>query len=128
MVGLLLRTAIAAFGMWLASQILPGMRFESGGTLAAAAFLLGIANGVVRPLLVVITLPITIVTLGLFLLVINAAMLGGVAALLPGFALDGFATALLGALIVSVTGWFASNFVGSDGRLERVGVVKGRRR
>lgn len=128
MVGLVLRTAIVAFGMWLASQMLSGMRFESGGTLAAAAILLGIANAVVRPLVVVITLPITIVTLGLFLLVINAAMLAGVAALLPGFALDGFGTALLAALIVSVTGWFASNFVGSDGRVERVVVVKARRR
>src|SRR5262245_18882891 len=78
----LLRTAISALGLWLADQLLAGISFDGTRTLVAAALLLGVANAVVKPLAVVLTLPITLLTLGLFLLVINAAMLGLVAALL----------------------------------------------
>ena len=118
MVGFLLRMAISAVGLWLAQQIVPGIDVANAGTLIAAAFLLGIANAVVRPVLFILTLPITIVTLGLFLLVINAAMLGLVALLLPGFHIAGFWAAVFGALIVAVTGWLASWFIGSRGRVE----------
>lgn len=118
MVGFLLRMAISALGLWLAEQIVPGIDVANAGTLIAAAFLLGIANAVVRPVLFILTLPITIVTLGLFLLVINAAMLGLVALLLPGFHIAGFWAALFGALIVAITGWFASWFIGPRGRVE----------
>ena len=96
--------AIVALGLWLATQILPGLHFDSAGTLLAAALLLGIVNAIVRPIAVVLTLPLTLLTLGLFLLVINAAMLGLVALLLGGFQISGFWTALGGSLIVSVTG------------------------
>jgi putative membrane protein len=75
-------------------------------------------NAIVRPIAVVLTFPITIVTLGLFLLVINAAMLALVAALLPGLHVAGFRAALLGALIVSIIGWIGSFFVGSRARVE----------
>lgn len=102
----LLRLAIGAFGLWIAAHIVPGMRIEGGGTLVAAAFLLGLMNAVVRPVAVVLTLPLTIVTLGLFLLVVNAAMLGLVAALLDGFRLDDFWAALFGSIVVSLVGWF----------------------
>ena len=71
-----------------------------------------------RPLLVLLTLPITILSLGLFLLVINAAMLALVAALLDGFSLSGFGSALLGSIVVSLTGWIASWYVGGSGRIE----------
>jgi putative membrane protein len=77
-----------------------------------------VVNAFVRPLVVLLTFPITVVTLGLFLWVINAAMLGLVAALLDGFTLSGLGAALLGALIVSCTGWIASWYVGSSGRFE----------
>ena len=76
MTGFLLRVAIVALGLWLATHILPGLFFEGPGTLLAAALLLGIVNAIVRPIAVVLTLPLTLLTLGLFLLVINAAMLG----------------------------------------------------
>lgn len=100
MTGFLLRVAIVALGLWLATQILPGLYFEGPGTLLAAALLLGIVNAIVRPIAVVLTLPLTLLTLGLFLLVINAAMLGLVAALLSGFQISGFWSAVGGALIV----------------------------
>ncbi len=116
--GFLLRTAISALGLWLAAKLVPGMVIEGGGTLLAAALLLGLANALVRPVIVILTIPITLVTLGLFLLVINAAMLGLVAALLEDFALRGFGSALLGSMVVSLTGWLASQYIGPSGGFE----------
>jgi len=118
MPGFLVRMVISAMGLWIASELVPGMEITGMGTLVAAAFLLGIVNAVVRPLILILTFPITIVTLGLFLLVINAAMLGLVAWLLDGFMLDGFLAAVAGSLVVSATGWFASWYIGPRGRFE----------
>ncbi len=118
MPGFLIRTLINALGLWLASALVPGITFTSSGSLLVAAVLLGIVNAVVRPVLVLLTLPITILTVGLFLLVINAAMLGLVAALLQGFTIRGFFSALAGAVIVSITSWFASWYIGPRGRVE----------
>ena len=118
--------AITALGLWLAASIVPGMRIQGTGTLVAAALLLGVVNAVVRPVVVVLTLPATLLTLGLFLLVVNAAMLGLVAALLEEFQLSGFAAALLGSIVVSLTGWVASSFVGPTGRFELIVVERKR--
>ena len=106
----LLRAAFAALGFWLASQVVPGISIEGAGTLAGAALLLGVVNAIVRPVLLVLTLPITILTLGLFLFVLNAAMFGLVAYFLDGFHVAGFVPALLGALVVSIISWFGSAF------------------
>jgi putative membrane protein len=116
--GFLLRLAIGAFGLWLAAQIVPGMTISGAGTLVAAAFLLGAVNALVRPIVILLTLPITIVTLGVFLLVVNAMMLGLVAALLPNFQLGGLLSAVLGSIVVSLTGWVASWYVGPRGRVD----------
>jgi putative membrane protein len=124
MIGFAIRLGITALGLWLAQQIVPGIQITGTGTLVAAALLLGIVNAVVRPLALFFTLPITVLTLGLFLLVVNAAMFGLVAALLDGFHVAGFAAALLGSLVVSLTSWVASWYVGPKGRLE-VLVVRG---
>jgi putative membrane protein len=118
MTGFLLRVAIVALGLWLATYILPGLYFEGPGTLLAAALLLGIVNAIVRPIAVLLTLPLTLLTLGLFLIVINAAMLGLVALLLSGFQISGFWTAVGGALIVSLTSWVASGLIGNNGKVE----------
>jgi putative membrane protein len=118
MTGFLLRVAIVALGLWLATYILPGLSFDGPSTLLAAALLLGIVNAVIRPVAVVLTLPLTLLSLGLFLLVINAAMLGLVALLLSGFSISSFWTALGGALIVSLTGWVASGLIGNNGKVE----------
>ena len=118
--GFLLRVLISAFGIWLASEIVPGVHVDETGTIFAAGLLLGVVNAIVRPILTIVTLPITILTLGLFLLVINAAMLGLVARLLPGFHVDGFGPALLGSLLVGLTGWIASWYIGPSGRVEAI--------
>jgi putative membrane protein len=125
--GFLLRTLFSTLGLWLAAKLLSGMHFDRDLTLLLAAVLLGVVNAVVRPLLVVLTFPITILTLGLFLLVVNAAMLGLVAWLLDGFSLEGFGTALVASLIVGFTGWVGSWFIGPRGRVE-VMVVRGEAR
>jgi putative membrane protein len=119
MTGFLLRAVIAGFGLWIATRWVDGFRIDDSTTLLFAALLLGIVNGFVRPIAIVLTFPITVVTLGLFLLVINAAMLGLVAWFLPGFHIASFWPALLGALIVGLTGWIGSWFIGSKG-LERI--------
>jgi putative membrane protein len=121
MVGFLLRAAISALGLWVATLVLPGISFESPGKLAIAALLLGIVNAIVRPIAFVLTLPLTIVTLGLFLFVLNAAMVGLVARLVPGFTISGFWTAMGAAAIVWVVSWLGSSLIGSKGRLERIG-------
>jgi len=118
MTGFLLRVAIVALGLWLATYILPGLHFDSAGYLLAAALLLGIVNAIVRPIAVILTLPLTLLTLGFFLLVVNAAMLGLVALLLSGFQISSFWTAVGGALIVSITGWIASGLIGNNGKVE----------
>ena len=88
--------------MWAASVLLPNLHFAGPGTLVVAGLLLGLANAVLRPVLVILTLPLTLVTLGLFLLVINAAMVWLVAWVLPGMVVHGFLTAVLTAVTVSV--------------------------
>ncbi len=118
MQGFVLRMIIAAIGLAAASLLVPGMEITSVGTLLGAAILLGLANAIIRPLVILFTLPITIVTLGLFILVINAAMLGLVAWVLDGFMLSGFFAALFGSIIVSLTSWIASIYIGPTGRVE----------
>jgi len=118
MIGFLLRMAISAFALWVASAIVPGMTIVGTPTLLAAALLLGVVNAVLRPLAILLTLPFTILTLGLFILVVNAAMLGLVAALLDGMTLSGFGAALLGSLVVSFVSSAVSWTIGPSGRFE----------
>ena len=118
MQGFVLRLLAAALGLWLASELVPGIEVRGGATLVLAALLLGIVNAVVRPVAIVLTLPLSILTLGLFLLVVNAGMLGLVAWLLDGFSVSGFWSALFGSLAVSLTSWLASRFIGPRGRVE----------
>jgi putative membrane protein len=112
-----LRAAVAALGLWLASEWVDGLSFASGGTVILAAVLLGIVNALVRPLTILLTLPFTIVTLGLFLLVVNALMLGLVAAMLDGFQIASFWDAFWGAIIVSIVSWIGSALLGPKGEI-----------
>ena len=118
MVGFLLRAAITALGLWVASELLSGMTFDAPSKLILAAVVLGVVNAVVRPLAFILTLPITVVTLGLFLLVLNAGMVALVAWLIPGFQVSGFWTAVGAAVIVSLVSWAASSAIGTNGRIE----------
>ena len=98
----LVHWAITAFSLWLASKIFKGLKFDDGRSLLVSALLLGFANAIVRPLLFWLTLPITIVTFGLFLLVINALVLLLVAALVRGFHISGFWTAFFASIFLGV--------------------------
>lgn len=118
MQGIVLRMLIAMLGLFLASSLVPGVSIEGTGTFILAAVLLGIVNGVVRPIAFILTLPLTIVTLGLFLLVLNAAMFGLVAAMLDNFSVSGFWSAVFGALIVGITSTLSSWYIGPEGRYE----------
>ena len=118
MTGFILRGLIAALGLWAASEMFDGIVINSALTLIIAGLLLGVVNAIVRPIAVVLSLPALLLTVGLFLLVINAAMLGLVALLLPGFKIYGFWTAVGGAIVVSLVSWIASWFIGSRGRVE----------
>lgn len=116
--GIIIRTLITMLGLLLASKLVPGVWIEGAGSFILAALLLGLVNGFVRPIMFVLTLPLTIITLGLFIFVLNAAMFGLVAAFLDNFNIAGFWSALFGALIVSITSTVASWFIGPEGRYE----------
>ncbi len=118
MIGLMLRVVTVALGLWLATKLISGIEVQEGWTLLAAALLLAIVNAVVRPIAIVVTLPLSILTLGFFLLMINGAMLGLVSWLLDGFEIAGFWSALFGSVVISVTGRLASGFIGPRGRVE----------
>ena len=127
--GFITRVLITGLGLWLAATIVPGITVAGWKSLLAAAIVLGIVNAIVRPVLIVLTLPITLVTLGLFLLVVNGLSFALAAALVPGFHVASLGGAILGSLVVGVTGWFANSFVGSSGRIERIHriEIRGRR-
>jgi putative membrane protein len=118
MAGFIIRTLITMLGLYLASVIVPGVSIDGTGSLILAALLLGIANGFIRPIAFILTLPLTIVTLGLFMFVLNAAMFGLVAAMLDNFTVAGFWSAIFGAIIVSITSTIASWYIGPNGRYE----------
>jgi putative membrane protein len=116
--GFIARVFITAFGLWMADSLLAGMRFDGVFTLWLAAVLLGIVNGVVRPIVILLTLPITLLTLGLFLFVVNGAMVMLVAWIMPAFHLEGLGSAIFASVIVGLTGWAANAFVGPRGTVE----------
>jgi putative membrane protein len=102
------RVLAVAFALLVAAEFVPGLSITGLGTALGAAVILGILNALIRPVLIILTLPVTILTLGLFIFVINAALLSSVAFLLPGFAVADFWSALLGSLIVSVVSWIVN--------------------
>jgi putative membrane protein len=118
--GFLIRMAITTLGIWLAARWISGISFDDEATLIGAALLLGIVNAVVRPVLVFMTLPITLLSLGLFLWVVNGAMIGLVAWMLPGFVVDGLWSAMLASVVIGLTGWVGNAFIGDSGRYEIV--------
>lgn len=105
---ILLVWILNAIALWLVAALVPGVQVEDPLHAFIAAVVLGLVNALVKPLLVILTLPITVLTLGLFLLVINALLFWGVGSLLPGFHVDGFWWAMLGALVYSVLTWALS--------------------
>lgn len=118
--GFVLRTLICMLGLYLASTLVDGVSISGLGSFMIAAVLLGLVNAIVRPILLVLTLPFTIVTLGLFIFVVNAAMFGLVAAFISHFHVAGFWPAVFGSIIVSITSTIASWYIGPNGKIEVV--------
>ena len=115
--GFLIRAVVNALAIWLATEIVPGLEAGSVTTVVVAALVLGLVNAIVRPVLLVLTLPLTLVTLGLFLFVLNALCLWLTSAVVPGFDVRGFWPAFWGALIVSALSWIVNGFVSDRGRV-----------
>jgi putative membrane protein len=118
MLGFFIRAALVALGLWLATVWVQGVSIDTPSTLVLAGILLGVVNSIVRPIAILLTLPMTILTLGLFLLVINAGMVGLVAWMLPGMHVAGFVPAFWTAILVSLVSIVGSWFVGGKGRVE----------
>ncbi len=109
----LVQWAITALSLWVASLIFRGLKFDSTSALVVSALLLGLANALVKPLLIVLTLPLTLLTFGLFLLVINALMVLLVSALVRGFKVSGFWTAFFASIFVSILSIAVGSLVNS---------------
>src|SRR5262245_4890260 len=107
----LIHTLVLAIALWVTANVVSGVTVVSWSSLALAAVVLGAVNAVVRPILVILTLPITVLTLGLFYLVVNALAFGLAAALVPGFQIASWTAAILGALLTSILSWFLGIFV-----------------
>jgi len=103
---------VIALALWVTAYILPGVEFSSWQALAISAIVLGLLNALVRPILVLLTLPITVLTLGLFYLIVNGFIFLLASKLVPGFGVSGFWWAVLGALMVSLVSWFVGSFAG----------------
>ncbi|MGE0621051.1 MAG: phage holin family protein [Pseudomonadales bacterium] len=118
MIGIVVRTLITGLGIWLATVIVPGVSADGKASLIWAAIALGLINAFVRPVLVLLTLPITVLTLGLFLLLLNAAMLNLAGWFVDGFHVVGFWSAVFGAIVVSLVSGACAQFIGPKGRYE----------
>lgn len=120
--GLVLRVLINALAIYLAARVVPGivLRDEALWPALLAGLVLAIINAVIRPALVVLTLPLTFVTLGLFLLVLNAFCLWLTSVVVSGFVVKGIGAALLGALLISLVSWVLTIFVSDAGRFRRL--------
>lgn len=107
---------VTAVALAVAAYILPGVHITSVAALLVASLVLGVVNGILRPVLVLVTLPITLLTLGLFYLVVNGLTFGLAAAVVPGFDVDSFGWAMLGAIVVGVASWVVGAIVKNDAR------------
>lgn len=116
-VGFLVRVLVNAAAIYVVALIVPGVDVDSVLTALGAGLVLGLINAVVRPILVVLTLPVTLLTLGLFLLVLNGLCLWLTSVVVTGFRVHGFWSAVFGALLVSIVSWLLTTFVSDRGRI-----------
>lgn len=121
MVAFLIRWFVTTVAVFVAGKIVPGISCEPIGALLGASLLLGIINAFVRPVLLLLSLPFIIVTMGLFIFVVNALLLLLVSTLIPPFHVEGFWSAFFGAIIISLVSWILSSFFRtSDGRIHSI--------
>jgi len=121
MVAFLIRWIVTTVAVFAAEKLLPGIRCDSTGALLGASLLLGIINAFVRPVLLLLSLPFIIVTMGLFIVVVNALLMLFVSSVIPAFHVDGFWDAFFGSIIVSIVSWALSSFFRtSDGKIHAI--------
>ena len=118
--GLVIRFVVTGIAVWLATEIVPGIRVESFTAGLAAVIVFALLNAVVRPVLYLLSLPLIIVTLGLFMVIINALLLQAVAWLVKGFLVEGFWPSVWGALLISVVSSLLNFWISDQGRVEVV--------
>lgn len=112
----IVRVIFGALGLWIASRLVAGIVVADSTALFLAALLLGVVNAFVRPVVTILTLPITIITLGLFLLIVNAAMIGLVSLVVPGFHVHGVIAGVLAAIITGISSWIGGMILRDDRR------------
>jgi len=120
--GLLLRWLILTVAIMAAAYLFPGIQVSGFGTALFAALVLGVLNAFFRPILFILTLPINILTLGLFTFVINAFLLMMTSGVIGGLVVDGFGSALIGSLIISIVSWLLSSFINDQGRIQSIDI------
>lgn len=121
MTAFLIRWLVTTVAVFAAEKIIPGIHCNSAGALLGASLLLGIVNAFVRPVLLLLSIPFIIVTMGFFILVVNALMLMLVAQIVPSFSVDGFWNAFFGSIVISLVSWILSSFFRtSDGRIHSI--------
>ena len=124
MKGILIRWLILTFGIIIASYVLDGIRVSGFLSAFFAAAILSILNAFFRPILLILTLPLNILTLGFFTFVINAIMLMMVSGVISGFEVQGFWTAVLGSFLISIVSWVLNSFIGDRGTVEYIDLRK----
>ena len=120
MMGFLIRLSLNALALLLVSTVIPGIKVQGLLPALSAAFFLGLINAVVRPIILILTLPLTILTLGLFIPVINACLLKLVSLMIQGFEVHGFWSAVFGAILLSLVSGLLNLFINDHGRVEVV--------
>ena len=120
MKGLLIRWLILTAAIMVASYLIDDIRVRGFSSAFFTAAIVGLLNAFFRPILLILTLPINILTLGLFTFVINALILKMASGVIPGFDVDGFWSAVFGSLIISAVNWFLTSFINEQGRVEYI--------
>jgi putative membrane protein len=120
MPGLLIRWLILTLAITAASFLMDGIQVSGFFSALGAAAILGVLNALFRPILIILTLPINVLTMGLFTFVINAVLLMMVSGVIAGFQVKGFWSAVFGSLVISLISWFLSSFISSRGRVEYI--------
>ena len=128
MKGLILRWLILSVAIMVSAHLFAGIHVAGYGTALFAALVLGILNAFFRPILFILTLPINVLTLGLFTFVINAVLLLMTSGIIGGLVVDGFGSALFGSLIISIVSLLLSSFISDRGQVESIDIELRRRR
>jgi putative membrane protein len=118
--GFFIRWLILTASIMLTSYLLDGIYVKGSFSAFFAAAALGVLNSIFRPILILLTLPITVLTLGLFLFAVNAIMLMMVSGLISGFEVRGFGSAIIGSLLISLISWFLTSFIGERGSIQYI--------